>query len=148
MWIQSGTNEYTADISSWLGLVNAYWDITNWCGFTPYVGAGIGFATMSVNGLKDVNVPNGGVAFGAGNTNTNFAWALHAGVSYDVSPQFAIDLAYRYANLGDIKSGDVYTYQGALAYDGLRIKDVTSNDLMLGVRYKLYRDDPVPYAMK
>lgn len=30
--------------------------------FTPYVGAGIGVASISVLGLKDVNVPNGGVA--------------------------------------------------------------------------------------
>jgi opacity protein-like surface antigen len=44
----SGTNEYTADIMSWLGLANAYIDMGTWCGFTPYVGAGIGFATISV----------------------------------------------------------------------------------------------------
>ena len=53
-----GANEYTADIQSWLGLVNAYWDITNWCGFTPYLGAGIGFATISVNGLRDDGINN------------------------------------------------------------------------------------------
>jgi opacity protein-like surface antigen len=141
-----GTNEYTADISSWLGLVNAYWDITHWCGFTPYVGAGIGFAAVSVNGLKDVNVPNNGVAFGSGNTNTNFAWAIHAGLSYDVTPQFVVDLAYRYADLGSASSGPVYTYQGNLAHDGLRIRDITSNDVMLGVRYKF--DSAPVYAFK
>ena len=47
-----GTNEYTADIKSWLGLANAYIDLGYWRGFTPYVGAGIGFATISVNGLR------------------------------------------------------------------------------------------------
>ena len=53
----AGTNEYTADIKSWLGLANAYIDMGNWCGFTPYIGAGIGFATITVDGMKDVNVP-------------------------------------------------------------------------------------------
>ncbi len=54
-----GTDEYTADIQSWLGLANAYIDLGCWRGFTPYVGAGIGFATISVNGLEDVNTPQG-----------------------------------------------------------------------------------------
>jgi opacity protein-like surface antigen len=140
----AGTNEYTADIKSWLGLVNAYVDMGNWCGFTPFVGAGIGFASISVEGLKDINVPQSGVAFGGDNTSTNFAWALHAGVSYDVSPQTVIDLTYRYADLGSAKSGAVYDYTGAFSYSGLQIRDITSNDLMLGVRYKLQRE-PVAY---
>lgn len=141
------TNEYTADIHSWLGLANAYWDIVNWCGFTPYVGAGIGFATVSVKGLKDVNVPLQGVAFGADHTKTNFAWAVHAGVSYDVSPQFAVDLAYRYAQLGSASSGPVQPYDGSQGYSAFSVKDINSNDLMLGFRYKFQRDEPV-YAIK
>ncbi len=43
--VPAGTNEYQADIRSWLGLANAYIDMGNWCGFTPYIGAGIGFAS-------------------------------------------------------------------------------------------------------
>jgi len=142
------TNEYTADIRSWLGLANAYWDICTWHGFTPYVGAGIGFATFTVDGLKDVNVPVNGVAFGATNTSTNFAWAIHAGVAYDVTDRFVVDLAYRYADLGDAKSGVVTAYDGTDQYSGLHIRDITSNDLLLGVRYKLHREQPVMYAVK
>ena len=142
------TNEYTADIKSWLGLANAYWDIVTWCGFTPYVGAGIGFATLTVDGLKDVNVPANSVFFGASNTTTNFAWAIHAGLVYDVTPQFAIDLAYRYADLGNASSGVVTAYDGSGSYPELAIRDITSNDLLLGVRYKLHREQPVMYAVK
>ena len=145
----AGTNEYQADIRSWLGLANAYWDIVTWCGFTPYVGAGIGFATLTVDGLKDVNVPNLGVAYGASNTGTNFAWAIHAGLVFDVSDRFAVDLAYRYADLGDAKSGVVTNYLGVVDPTAtLHIKDITSNDLLLGVRYKLHREQPVMYAVK
>ena len=88
-----GTNEYTADIESWLGLANAYLDLgTYWC-ITPYVGGGLGFASISVLGLKDVNVPNLGVAYATDHSETNFAWAVYAGLAYDVTPGFAIELS-------------------------------------------------------
>lgn len=136
----AGTNEYTADVESWLGLANAYIDMGNWCGFTPFIGAGIGFSTLTVTGLKDVNVPQGGIGFGQDNTNTNFAWALHAGVSFDVSPQMAIDLAYRYADLGTAQSGVATSFNGAASNSGLFIRDITANDVMLGMRYKFQRE--------
>ncbi|MFN3622879.1 MAG: outer membrane protein [Hyphomicrobium sp.] len=140
----AGTNEYTADMKSWLGLANAYIDMGNWCGFTPYIGAGIGFSSISVEGLKDVNVPQNGVAFGNDKSTTNFAWALYAGASFDVTSQVVVDLTYRYADLGNAQSGDVTTYSGTYSYAGHHIKDITSNDLLLGVRYKLQRE-PVVY---
>jgi opacity protein-like surface antigen len=143
-----GTNEYTADISSWLGLVNAYWDICNWRGITPYVGAGIGFATISVNGLKDVNVPNSSVFYAQDSTKTNFAWAVHAGMAFDVTPDFVVDLSYRYAALGGAQSGVVTAFDGSSSYSGVHIQDITSNDLMLGVRYKLNHAQPAVYAVK
>jgi len=49
---------------------------------TPYIGGGGGFASISVLGYKDVNAPTGGVAVGRDNTETNFAWALYAGLAY------------------------------------------------------------------
>jgi len=140
------TNEYTADIKSWLGLANAYIDMGNWCGFTPYIGAGIGFASINVSGLKDVNGATNGVAFGSDKTTNNFAWAVHAGVSYDVTPQMAIDLSYRYADLGSAKSGTVVAYDGSDSYAGHHIRNITSNDLLFGVRYKLQRE-PVSYQV-
>ena len=50
----------------------------------------------------------GSAFYGADHTNTNFAWALYAGTSYDVTPQVTFDLSYRYANLGNAKSGVVH----------------------------------------
>ena len=68
------------------------------------------FATISVDGLKDINVPQGSSFFGADHTNTNFAWALYAGTSYDITPQLSLDLSYRYANLGTASSGVVSAF--------------------------------------
>ncbi len=75
-----GTNEYTADIQSWVGLANMYVDLPNVLCITPWVGAGIGLASISVNGLKDVNVPNNSVFYAADHAQTNFAWAVYGGL--------------------------------------------------------------------
>lgn len=52
---------------------------------------------MSVLGLKDVNVPNLGVAYGADHTERNFAWAVYPGLAYEVTSAVTLDLSYRYA---------------------------------------------------
>lgn len=145
-----GTNEYTADIESWVGLANAYIDLpTIWC-ITPYVGGGIGLASVSVLGLKDVNVPNNAVFYAADHTETNFAWAVYGGLAYDVNPSVTLDLSYRYTDLGDARSGRVVSYDNSSSYAGVDINDITSHDLMLGVRWKLGHQTaaPMPVAFK
>jgi opacity protein-like surface antigen len=84
------------------------------------------------------------VAFGADHTDTNFAWGVYGGLAHDVTPSVTIDLSYR------VKSGKVTTYQGDFAYNGLEINHITSNDVMLGVRWKFGCCDqaPMPVAFK
>lgn len=145
-----GTNEYTADIESWVGLANAYIDLgTYWC-ITPYIGGGVGFASLSVLGLKDVNVINNSVFYAADHTETNFAWAVYGGLAYDVNPSVTLDLAYRYTDLGDARSGTVTAFDGSSSYRSLDIDDIHSHDLMLGVRWKLGHQPaaPMPVAFK
>jgi len=142
-----GTNEYTANMETWLGLFNAYVDLPTVLCVTPYVGAGIGMSSISVLGLKDVNVPNNSVFYGADNTETNFAWAVYGGLAYDVNPSVTLDLSYRYADLGDARSGTVTAYDGSSSYAGVNIDDVTSHDLMLGVRWKLGHTVAAPVPM-
>lgn len=147
-----GTNEYTADIQSWVGLFNGYIDLGTYHCITPYVGGGVGFASISVTGLKDVNVPNNSVFFGQSNTETNFAWAVYGGLAYDVTPSLTLDLSYRYTNLGDASSGRVTAYDNSSSYKSLNINDITSNDVMLGVRWKFgccgAAPAPMPVAFK
>lgn len=145
-----GTNEYTADIESWVGLVNAYVNLgTYWC-ITPFVGAGVGFASIEVLGLKDVNVPNNSVFYAADHTETNFAWAVYGGLAYEVNPSVTIDLAYRYTDLGDARSGTVTAFDNSSSYASVDIDDITSHDVMLGVRWKLGHQPaaPMPVAFK
>jgi len=145
-----GTNEYTADLESWLGLFNAYIDIGTWRGITPYVGGGIGIAGIDVQGFKDVNVPAASVYYGDNDKySTNFAWALYAGLSYDVTPQFTVDFGYRYSDLGSVSTGRATAYDGTDSYKGLEIRDITSHDILLSARYRLDQPQAVyPVAMK
>ncbi len=42
----------------------------------------------------------------------NIAYALHAGVSYELTKNATIEFAYRYTYLGDGKTGDIIPYVG------------------------------------
>ena len=47
----------TAHLSRTTPMFNAYLDLGNWWGFTPYVGAGIGFSYLQSNaGVSYVNM--------------------------------------------------------------------------------------------
>jgi opacity protein-like surface antigen len=145
-----GSNEYTADLESWLGLFNAYVDLGTWHGVTPYVGGGIGLASVTVMGYKDVNVPANSVYYGdKDKTTTNFAWALYAGLSYDVTDQFTVDLGYRYTDLGTVKTGSATSYDRLETHSGLEIRDIVSHDLLFSARYRLGPSAPTyPVAFK
>lgn len=142
------TNEYTADIESWVGLANGYIDLGTWWCITPYVGGGVGFANISILGYKDVNVPVQSVAYGQDNTETNFAWALYAGLSYKVARR-SPSTWHRYTDIGDIRTGNIATFDDVSTSGGFQIEDITSNDVMLSVRLALgSQPAPMPVAFK
>ena len=53
-----------------------------------------------------------GLAFGDNVAKWNFAWALHAGVAYKVTPNLTVELAYRYVDMGNGLTGDLRTFDG------------------------------------
>jgi opacity protein-like surface antigen len=146
-----GTDTYHATKSEWLVLANAYADLGTWWCMTPFVGAGIGTARVSIANFTDQGITNAGngalpgLAFGDNVSKWNFAWALHAGVAYKVNPNFTVELAYRYLNMGDGLTGDLRTFDGTNnIVNPTTFKSITSQDLMLGVRWNL--DNPPVYA--
>jgi opacity protein-like surface antigen len=107
-------------------LMNAYLDLGHWYGVTPYIGAGAGLAYVRTQSNVTFAFSNG-QAYGDGNsfcggstglggvpcyhlgyinnigphtTAYNFAYALMAGFSYDISQLLKVDIGYRYLNLG------------------------------------------------
>lgn len=141
---------YQGELSAKVGLLNAYWDLFSWRGFTPYVGAGIGlahvemrnFTTLSsstfvdaVTGAATVEL-NSGVA--RSKSETNLAWALMAGTSFDLRPNAKLDLGYRYLNLGhsDVATGDINCPCGT-AGSPLNISDLNAHEFRIGIRWML-----------
>ena len=100
------------------------------------------------DGYKDINVPQGAFWYAQKDkTTTNFAWALYAGLAYDVTPQLTLDFGYRYTDLGSVYTGAVT--DNTDVERGLEIRDITSHDLLFTARYRLDRAQPVyPVAFK
>jgi opacity protein-like surface antigen len=110
-------------------LANAYLDLGNWWGFTPYIGAGIGANLL----IQDANVqwapalwPYDVTIFHS-HDRVNFSYAAMAGVSYDIDEHWKVDLGYRWINLGRIDGYDIYNRYIS--------RDLLSNQLRLGFRY-------------
>ncbi|HKG99806.1 MAG TPA: outer membrane beta-barrel protein [Bradyrhizobium sp.] len=139
-----GTDTYHATKSEWVALANAYLDLGTWWSMTPFVGAGVGAARVSIANFTDERIANNGgtvlpsLAFGDNVAKWNLAWALHAGVAYNFSPNFTVQLAYRYLNMGDGLTGDLRTFDGTnIIVNPTTFKNISSQDLMLGVRWNL-----------
>ena len=63
---------------------------------------------------------------------------MHAGVAYKVSPNFTVELAYRYLDMGNGLTGDLRTFDGTNAINNpTTFRNITSHDLKLGVRWQL-----------
>lgn len=139
-----GTDEYTATKRDVVVLANGYVDLGTYYGLTPFLGAGVGAAQMTIDNFKDTNVVTQGLAYAKSGSKTNLAWALHAGLGYDVTSNLKIELAYRYLNLGEAKTGTVYTYAGQCgSCEALTFKNVESHDVKLGLRWMM----PTPVAV-
>jgi opacity protein-like surface antigen len=149
-----GTDTYHATKSEWVVLANAYVDLGTWWCMTPFIGAGVGGARVSISNFTDQGivtpVPGPGpalasLAFGDNVAKWNFAWALHAGVAYKVTPNFTVELAYRYLDMGNGLTGDLHAFDGTNAIvNPTTFKSITSHDLKLGVRWDL--SNPPVYA--
>ena len=139
-----GTDTYHATKNEWVVLANAYVDLGTWWCITPFIGAGVGGARVSINNFTDQGIANNGagalpgLAFGDNVSKWNLAWALHAGVAYKVTPNFTVELAYRYLDMGDGLTGDLRTFDGTNNVNNpMTFKSITSHDLKLGVRWNL-----------
>jgi opacity protein-like surface antigen len=139
-----GVDTYHATKQEWVVLGNAYVDLGTWWCMTPFIGAGVGGARVAINGFTDQGLANNGagalpgLAFGDSVAKWNFAWAVHAGVAYKVTPNFTVELAYRYLDMGNGLTGDLRTFDGTNNINNpMTFRNITSHDLKLGVRWQL-----------
>ena len=154
---------YRGDLSSIIGLVNGYVDIGTWYGITPFVGAGVGVAQNKLSGVTDAGgftYPGNGLGFPTGGyfsdaSKTSFAWALMAGLDFNVTQNLKLELGYRYLDYGKFTSGGSHCFNGTGANGGFSVancggsanvlsstKDLTSSDFRLGLRWA-FTDTPL-----
>jgi len=131
-------NDYGGKKSEWLFLANAYVDLGNFRGLKPYIGAGIGASRNTISEFIDTNIYNGGGGYAENGSLWQLAWALHAGVGYEITDQVTLDLGYSFVNLGDAKTGPAHNFDPSITVpnDGFRFKNLYSHDIKFGVRYK------------
>ena len=137
----NGLDEYQGYLKSWIFLANAFVDLGTWDCWTPFVGVGLGGAHNTLADFTDVN-PNGGYGFGRNPSEWHFAYALYAGVGYNVSKNFKIDFTYRYLNYGSIT--DTVDCVVTCTHDSFKYKNLSSHDLMIGLRWTCCDTTPAP----
>lgn len=101
-----GPDEATAVI----GLATVYYDFNRKGAWRPFVGAGIGFADVEVDGP-------------AGDDDTGFAYQATAGLGYQFTEKLTGELAYRFIAATDVsldRSGREGDYEAQAITVGLR----------------------------
>jgi opacity protein-like surface antigen len=151
--VQRGSDAYSASKSEFVVLANLYADLGTWWCLTPFIGAGIGMSRNTISNFTDIGV-NGtaafgtvpGLAFAPSASKWSFAWALHTGLAYRVTPNMTVELGYSYMNLGDGVTGALTTKDGVTANQAMTFKDITSHDLKLGLRWNFDTPQEPVYA--
>jgi opacity protein-like surface antigen len=136
----NGVDNYSGSKSEWVFMANAYVDLGTWWCLTPYVGAGIGMANIKISGFRDDGFNNVGpsTAYADDASKWNFAWAVHAGLTYNVTRAMSIDLGYSYIDLGNATTGATRAFDGSFSNGGpFTFNHITSHDFKLGVRWML-----------
>jgi len=125
----AGVDTFTGKIDDFTVMANGYLDLGNWSGITPYIGAGIGGAYVMFSQYTN---PTAIAPLPSTDVNTvhrwNLAWAAMAGVSYNVTRDFLIDVGYRHIEMGDVDGGPNGT---------LTIKHLRGDEIRVGFRYLL-----------
>ena len=112
---------------------------------TPFIGGGVGVANHMFETVTDEGLGGniGGFGTGRSHDKTNLAWAVHAGVGYDVAPNLKLEIAYRYLNMGDAEVGTITCIPGCDLRTNYKVKEIDSHDIKIGMRWML--GGPVAY---
>jgi opacity protein-like surface antigen len=127
VWVQDKTK-----MMSTILLLNGYYDFRTGSPWTPYLGAGLGFAVNQLTQSYTLAAESEDASIGQRSTDVAFAAAAMVGVSYDFSSFFAIDVNYRYMHIGgsQVTLGE----QGAPS-STVEIGDINEHQIRAGFRF-------------
>ena len=145
-------DNYGGSIRSIVGLVNGYVDVGTWWCVTPFFGAGVGVANVKVGSVTDISYGsgaangqgNGGGGFSGSHSQTNFAFALMAGLDFAVTQNLTLEVGYRYLNLGNVSTGAIICSSASSCPYEVQHFKLASNDIRLGFRYAFSDITPLP----
>jgi opacity protein-like surface antigen len=121
-------------IKSYTLMVNGFYDLGQYSGFVPYVGAGVGAAYHMVDEVYFTDNPNL-INRIEGDKELSFAWSLMAGVAYQVSDRAILDFGYRYIDMGKANSGRVDS--AGFVNPRVDLDNIAAHEFKLGLRYHL-----------
>ncbi|GJE07357.1 MAG: porin family protein [Methylobacterium sp. CG08_land_8_20_14_0_20_71_15] len=142
-------NQTSGHYTSGLVLVNGYFELGTWFGATPFFGGGVGVAFNHFSGFTDSGVTNFYAPYAynqptspgyfKARTTESLAWALHAGVAFDVAQNLKVEFAYRYVNLGQAKTGSLTCLDAGGGCDSavVKAKNLEAHEIKIGLRYLL-----------
>ncbi|UQZ87770.1 hypothetical protein C4J81_00475 [Deltaproteobacteria bacterium Smac51] len=134
----SGGNNYTAgqkfEVTAHSLLANIFFDIPTDTAMTPYVGGGLGMAYLKTDYSTYASVNGSNNRMSNSSNDWNFAWNLGGGVAWAFTDAMALDLGYRYVDLGTADSGGVNLNN----YSGKSSVDYTAHEVSLGLRISLF----------
>lgn len=107
-------------------MVNGYYDIPTKSRFSPYIGGGVGVATLTADDVE-ANIPGIG-ALELDDTGASFVFQVKAGVAYEISEQASAFLGYR---LHGIPGQNFDAFNADFDADTLLV-----HSLQLGARYE------------
>lgn len=132
-----GADQYHGNIGTVLLMANGYVDLGTWYGVTPFIGGGVGAAFHNFSGLTDYGVGVAGMGVARDLDTTNFAWAAMAGFAFNVTPNFKVELGYRYVDMGKINSNPIACSDMRGCFGERHSFYLASHDIRLGFRYIL-----------
>jgi opacity protein-like surface antigen len=119
-------------LKSYTLMLNAYKDLGNYGGITPYVGAGIGLAYNRIGETTFTETTTRHNTI-LGHDDLALAWSLMAGIGYQLSDRAVLDVGYRYLDLGKATSDSV---DNTRAYNPrIRFDDLAAHEIKVGIRY-------------
>lgn len=122
-------------MNAYSGMLNLLYDINTGTAFTPYLGAGIGWAFLDASDVRRVNGNRT-----VDDNDNRFAYQGIAGVGYSISPQWKVALDYRYFATLDPE----FTAKTTAGVGTKVDSEYQSHTVMLGLRYHFWSPAAAP----
>lgn len=107
------------------GMFNCFLDFENPSPVTPYLGAGVGFAVLTLE--DDVLDSNGDPIYYEDSATTG-AFQVGGGIEFAITPRFSLDLGYRYFKTGEATFDETWQIENEL--------EIESHNFAVGFRGK------------